>query len=278
MAIQISTAAKNRLLNALVKATTAAGGCLPGTTATSVVRLRILTSAQLAPESTSLSSSWTASDTCANMWSTGAVGGVKQLGVTWSGTSAVTGTALSFCVYENSVGSASVTGTVGLSGSGADCILDTLTINTPCKVVSMSWKIPATNGATVRWNEALRNAILNCLFITGTEPKLADGGTLTLYGGTQPTLASDPISGQTALATYTFATTDFNDAASGSIALAATKATTFVAAGTATWGRWTKGLYAMDLSAGTAGSDITLSSALVASGASPTITALTLSV
>ena len=280
MALVMSTGAKNGLLTALVKSTTS-GGCL-GVGGT--CRL-IITSTSITTPGTYSYGMYEGSDTSqyvsysGSNWA-GAGGGIKSLIAPITPISpnlaSANGTAASFIMSANNTGV--LCGSVGVSGSGADMVLNSTSIvsGVANTITHFSFKFPSTNG-TVRWNEALENALLNSLMQTGSEPIMANGGLLTIYSGTQPTLASDSITTQSALATITFATTDFGTASSGSIGLAASKASTYVAAGTATWARWTKGTYVLDMSVGTAGADAIVSSTTVASGSPPTLTSLTLS-
>lgn len=269
MALTLTTDAKNNLLIALVKGALTTGVLnLYGT-----CELEVNGSTAGNFKSSVYNQVWRFT---AGWWAS-ASGGVKSLVDKKTAYSYGSGsfTASAFGLTCNTV--LMLQGSVGIASSGADLILDSLTVtnNALSVIQAFSFKFPPSNG-TVRWNEQLENALLNSLVATGYEPQMSAGGVLTLYSGTQPALASDPITTQTALATATFTTADFGTPASGAIALASTKSTTYVADGTATWARWTKGAYVMDFSVGTASADILLTTTTVASGAPPTISSMTL--
>lgn len=113
---------------------------------------------------------------------------------------------------------------------------------------------------------------------------LANNGTLVIYSGTQPTDPDTALSGNTALATFTFSATAFGAAShvSSTEQIAASfVASTVVASatGTATFARVFKSdgtTVVADLTVGTSGADINLNSASITSGGNVTISSLTL--
>jgi hypothetical protein len=113
---------------------------------------------------------------------------------------------------------------------------------------------------------------------------LANGGTLVIYSGTQPANPDTALSGNTALATFTFSATAFGSAShvSNSEQIAASfVAGTVVAAasGTATFARVfaSNGTTVIaDLTVGTSAADINLNSTSITSGGNVTLTSLAL--
>lgn len=114
----------------------------------------------------------------------------------------------------------------------------------------------------------------------------ANGGTLNIYTGTQPTDANTAISGQTLLVTLTFSATAFGGGvASGSAGSKVVTATanaitsgTAVATGTAAWFRilTSSSAVCIDGSVGTSGADLNLSSTAVSTGAVVSVSSFTI--
>lgn len=108
---------------------------------------------------------------------------------------------------------------------------------------------------------------------------LCNGGTLKIYDGTQPATADTAITTQNLLATLTLGNPAFGSAAAGvATANAITGDTSADATGTASWFRVLTSAAAtvFDGSAGTASADLILNSTAIQSGASVTISSLTL--
>jgi hypothetical protein len=106
-------------------------------------------------------------------------------------------------------------------------------------------------------------------------------GTIKIYGGTIPTDANTAVGAQTLLATLTFAGTAFG-AASNGVATAAsiTSDSGADATATATWARIANGsgTTIMDVTVGTSGDDINFNTVAFVTGATVSITALTVTV
>lgn len=113
---------------------------------------------------------------------------------------------------------------------------------------------------------------------------LGNSGTLIIYSGTQPTNPDTALSGNTALATFTFASTACGSAThvssteqvSGSFSASTVTAS---ATGTATFARMyeSNGTTVVgDFSVGTTGSDINLNSVSITSGGNVTLTSFAL--
>ncbi len=113
---------------------------------------------------------------------------------------------------------------------------------------------------------------------------LANSGTLVIYSGTQPTNPDTGLSGNTALATFTFNASAFGAASQVSnteqIAASLVAGTVSASAtGAATFARVYKSdgtTVVADLTVGTSGADINLNSTSITSGGNVTITSLTL--
>ena len=125
----------------------------------------------------------------------------------------------------------------------------------------------------------LSNTFADNLLGTGTEGVAVQigGGTLIIYAGTPPTGPNESLSGNTALATFTFSASGSQGSPSGGIMDIAFAATTVTAAatGTATFFRISDDVGPNALiqgSVGTSGADFNLSSTSISMGDSVTIT------
>jgi len=117
-------------------------------------------------------------------------------------------------------------------------------------------------------NVALRNKILNDYGAAiGT-------GTLTIYSGTAPANADTALSGNTALAVHTLA--GFAGASSGSMSANAIADDTIDATGTATFARIVSGSYVEQLTLGTIGAQVIVSSTSYVAGGTSQITSVTI--
>lgn len=117
-------------------------------------------------------------------------------------------------------------------------------------------------------NIALRNKVLNDFGAAiGT-------GTLTIYSGTPPANDDAALSGNTALAAHTLA--GFASASSGSMTANAIADDTIDATGTATFARITSGSYVQQLTVGTSGTQVVVSSTSYVAGGTSEITSVTI--
>lgn len=107
------------------------------------------------------------------------------------------------------------------------------------------------------------------------------GATVKLYSGTQPATANTGLSGNTLLATFTLDDPAFGTASSGTITLAGVpRATTGVAAGTATWFRMESAATVVticDGDVGTSSATLILNTTTISVGVAVSITAGSLS-
>jgi hypothetical protein len=116
-------------------------------------------------------------------------------------------------------------------------------------------------------NIALRNKILNDYGVAvGT-------GTLTIYSGTPPVNADTALSGNTALAAHTMA--GFAAAASGSMLANAIADDTIDATGTASFARIVAGSFTEQLTLGTSGAQVIVSSTSYVAGGTSQIVSVT---
>ncbi|MGW4422536.1 hypothetical protein [Streptosporangium sp. NPDC004631] len=127
-----------------------------------------------------------------------------------------------------------------------------------------------------RISTAARNAACDAVV------DLADAGSgaakIRVYTGTQPAGPGTAITTETLLAEFTLADPAFGSAASGVATLASTpRATTGVAAGTATWFRMldSDNVAILDGSAGTSGTELILNTATVSIGVAVSLTSMT---
>lgn len=108
----------------------------------------------------------------------------------------------------------------------------------------------------------------------------ATAGTIKIYGGTMPADADTAISGQTLLATLTFSSPAFGDAASGVATAAAISSDPSAAAtGSATWARIADGdgntVADVDVGISGDGAVVTLNTVAITAGGEVELTAFT---
>jgi hypothetical protein len=116
-------------------------------------------------------------------------------------------------------------------------------------------------------NIALRNKILNDYGVAiGT-------GTLTIYSGTPPANADTALSGNTALAAHTL--DGFAAASAGSMSAEAIADDTIDATGTATFARIVSGSYTEQLTLGTSGAQVIVSTTSYVAGGTSQIISVT---
>ena len=122
----------------------------------------------------------------------------------------------------------------------------------------------------MKTSAASRNAMLDTLCA------LANGGTISLYAGSQPA-SPETAAGSTALVTNNLAATAFAPAAAGVATAGAIADGVAVGAGTAGWFRiFTSGAVAIwDGTVGTSGADLVLSSVAVEVGDTVSISSFT---
>ena len=115
----------------------------------------------------------------------------------------------------------------------------------------------------------LRNAMLDA--ITTKLDAGAGAGTLKIYDGTRPATGG---AATTLLATVTLSDPSSPAASGGVLTMSAITSGTGVAASTATWGRFadSNGLFVMDCSVGTSGTDVVLNTATVSVGVTVAVT------
>lgn len=194
-------------------------------------------------------------------------------------TPSATGTAEILEFYDPGNSQAIATGACSVAGGGGAAILGSLSLvsGTPVSI-NCVFKIPLSNGATLRLNTALANSLCSLITKGTSSAYMGTGGTISFYDGTQPASANDAVPpGCNLLATKALASTPFSAAASGRVTLSASIAITPSATGTPTWARWTKGSYAMDFSVGVSGTpDATLANAAFTNGVANSITTFTI--
>src|SRR6185295_11581635 len=123
---------------------------------------------------------------------------------------------------------------------------------------------------------ASRNLALNAAF------DVLNSGFLRIYDGTQPTDADTALGAQVLLAELSLASTAFSAASSGSKSAGTITADSSAnATGTATWASLvksggTRGDAVMDMSVGTSGANLNLSSVAISSGAQVSVSSLTI--
>ena len=106
------------------------------------------------------------------------------------------------------------------------------------------------------------------------------GATLTIYSGTQPATADDPLAGNTALAVLTLPAATSNTVSSvGVITFGAITSVAAIASGTASFARVTNSSNTIcDLSVGTSGTDAIINSVGITVGVDVAISAMSYTV
>lgn len=272
MALMLHNDWKNKLLD-FVFGTTA----LPNTGKlySTQTRFSINTSTQSAPAADGVPTTDSAAPQPTNF--TAPVGGIVVLNTSLAlGTrSAMTvGTAASFkCGFGGGSFPSHLTGTVGTTGSGADCIIEDAgggAIN----ITALNWKFDSSGSA--KFNTALRDALLNAIFITNSYPITALGVTASsgnfhtkFYTGTPPANVDDAPTG-----TYVArSAVPWTTAASGGERAFDSYGVAGINSGTIGWARVGDSGYWVDVTVGTTGTeDIVLNSVAATNGSSHTIT------
>lgn len=268
MAITVTTAVKNELLNGLLRTTGAlnsanqVGGFYFGNTSLSTLyKYKVsLTGAS---------------------WGSPSNGGITLLSTpvltTNSGTP--TGTIVEAAYRTVGDGAYAIQGLVAGVSGGKDVVLDTATITSGSAVSITDARIfvPASNG-TVRINTLLRNRILRILVRQDTVGSAASGS-IDVYSGSAPSDADSAATG-TLLISFPTTTTSWASASSGSSALSATLTTTGSTAGTAGYARfsWTANgeTYVIQGSIGASGTDFIINNTAITVGGSFSITSATI--
>jgi hypothetical protein len=159
-----------------------------------------------------------------------------------------------------------IDGSVGVTGSGAAFILDTLSVtnNANSTLQNCGVKMPQDAGGTLKLNYALRNRLLDMIdSIATASPLMGKGGILALYTGSQPSSPDIAATG-TLLASIPMgsgSTVCYNAASGGAASLTGNQSVAAVASGTVGYGRWSIGTFSMDGSAGTSGTDFVVDAA-----------------
>lgn len=192
-------------------------------------------------------------------------------------TPGATGT-IGYARWQDSNSTAVIEGSVGVTASGADFIFDTLSVTSgiASSLTACSVKMPESLG-TVKINSTLRDAIVDRIVRNiGTMPQMGVNGTVNIYTGSAPSSPEASPTG-TLLASIPTGALAYQSASGGVANLVSAIAANAVATGTAGYARWVIGSYVMQLSVGTAATDIILSSTSLTSGSPATITDMSLS-
>lgn len=185
---------------------------------------------------------------------------------------------IGYARWHDSSNVAIVEGTVGLTGSGADFIVSatTLTSGVPQTLEACSVKWPETLD-TVSMNSTFRDALLDRVVRNvGTMPGLGASGAVFIYTGTAPTSVEAAATG-TLLGVFSTGTQAFATSSGGVSDLVAPLTVTALDTGVPGYARWVKGNHVIQLSVGSAGEDVTLSSMSLTVGDSFSITDMSVS-
>ncbi|MGH8562705.1 MAG: hypothetical protein ACREXW_00940 [Gammaproteobacteria bacterium] len=203
--------------------------------------------------------------------------GIAQLAAPRAGTGAATGTA-SFARIKNTIGNPCIDVTCGVAGSGAGCILDTLSITNggAFEITNLSMKMPESLG-TLKLNIDARNKMVAIWTDLAGALQMGISGTVSVYTGSAPATADEAPTGTKLVDLPTTATCPWNTAVGGASALGTNLTANAVASGTAGYARWTKGVFTIQGSVGTSAADFILDSLSITSGNPVSLTEATIS-
>ena len=127
--------------------------------------------------------------------------------------------------------------------------------------------------SNLKYAVAAKNARLNIL-----TTQIGTSGLLAIYTGTQPTNPDTALSGNTLLASLALSSTFAPAASSGVLTANSITSATAGNTGTATWATLTTsgGTRIVDMSVGTSGADLNLSTTSIVSGATVAVSSLTI--
>lgn len=276
MAASMSVLQKNRLLNIITGVAQTNYGLASTTSSTIKLYTGAAPGIENAATGTLLATYTLFSSTTSQALLTAPSGGIAALLSPITVLAAATGTA-GYARWSDSSGVAAIEGTVGVTASGADFILDSLvlTISTNTTLQASSVKLPGTLG-TVMLNSTLVDAALDLVVRnTGTAPGLGASGTVVVYTGSAPANAEAVATG-TVLAQFATGTQGWSAAAGAVANLVTSLSVNAVNTGTAGYARWTKGTYVLQCSVGTTGTDVIVSTTSFVSGVSNSITDMSL--
>ena len=249
---------RNAIVNLLTGSTTSSATSLIGT-------VKVYTGSQPASPDSAVTGTLLATFSLAAGGLSTASLGTAQLSAAINATAVATGTA-GYARWANSSATPVIDGSVGVTGSGAAFILDTLSItnNANSTLQNCGVKMPQDAGGTLKLNYALRNRLLDMIdSIATASPLMGKGGILALYTGSQPSSPDIAATG-TLLASIPMgsgSTVCYNAASGGAASLTGNQSVAAVASGTVGYGRWSIGAFSMDGSAGTSGTDFVVDAA-----------------
>jgi hypothetical protein len=207
-----------------------------------------------------------------------AASGVCKLSTSVSANAASTGT-IGFARISTDGNIASIDTTVGVAGSGAGCILSSLsaTKDSPITVTNLDVKMPYTNGGTLQLNSDVVNHLVSMVAgIDGTAMQMGINGSILVYSGSAPANADMSATG-TLLATIpTGSNSPWGAASGGASSLTTNISSNASASGTAGYIRWVKGNYTIQGSVGTSNADFILDNLTITSGHAVTLTEATI--
>lgn len=204
--------------------------------------------------------------------------GVTQLAAPKAASANTTTGTLTFARIYDAAQVAMVDCTVGLSGS-VGVILDLAAASSGANLTAtgFTYKIPQSLG-TVFLNTDLVNALAQAMFVTAANVALCTSTTMIMYSGTAPASADAPLSGNTALVTFTFgATSPWTTAVAGSATMTPNLQAVASATGTGTFVRIVKGSLVLQGTAGTTATDFLFDTVAITSGNTITFNEATIS-
>jgi hypothetical protein len=201
-------------------------------------------------------------------------GGVCTLSAPVTGTASASGT-IGFARISDASGYPVIDTTVGLSGSGAGCIVSSTSVTSggTITILNLDIKMPYDNGGSLKLNSDVVNRLAAMAAgIDGTAMQMGISGAVKIYSGTPPANADIAPTG-TLLATIpTGATSPWSAASGGTATLLSNLSANASATGTAGYARWEKGQFVIQGSVGTSNANFILNTLSLTSGSPVTLT------
>lgn len=268
---------KNGIIDRVTGRSVAAGPIFAGAAGILTGKFQLYSGAQVAPGVALTAGNILAVSTDVAPWQAGG-GGISTISEPIPTTNSNAGT-VAFARFYNAT--YSVNGamdfSVGVSSSGAECIVSTLTAGTPT-ITNCSFKLALDYGG-MQLSDAIANAMLNVLFSGAPAPNMGGSGYVYVYTGAAPTSAGDAATG-TLLLSFATTTTSWATASSGSAALnGSISAVAGAGAGAVPgYARWVKGGYVIQGTVGTSGTVFVIDSMSITSGSTYNLTSASITI
>lgn len=200
--------------------------------------------------------------------------GVCTLSASVAGTASASGT-IGFARIFDSSGNPVIDTTVGLTGSGAGCIVSSLSVTSggTITILNLDIKMPYDSGGSLKLNSDVVNRLAAMVAgIDGTAMEMGVNGAIKIYSGSAPANADMAPTGTLLATILTGSTSPWSSSTGGTATLLSNLSTNAAATGTAGYVRWEKGLFVIQGSVGTSNADFILNSLSLTAGNPVTLT------